>query len=544
MDILSNMDIRETTGVPNMHNTNIALAQCHDYLNDTAVALRADVRIEICQDGVNVTNATQSLRLRNMNHGVRDVLGSISSGPVLLRSIRDSLDPTGYAQLGFITRQLGCALTMCVLNGKDELIRIERIAGSGNYAVPSLDEASVCRLSEFTFVTRRGDGLVLESPLARHRVTLVGAVTWSLPGQLSTWRTVADTALGDTPQPIVRSILAHLAGAGLVDVDGQGGISADPSQEVALRQWEFHDLLLHSRSRHGRYDGPMGGVYPFLGEIDPQPAVKPPPDGPRITLHRPQWADIQARDPSFTTVLEGRASVRHHGVRALTADELGEFLYRVARVRAKHDLGQGAMYEMASRPWPCGGGVYELELYLTIDRCTGLDAGIYYYDPVAHQLILINESAADRDSLFGVAQASAGGIPRPQVLVTITSRFQRLSWKYRAIAYSITLRDVGVLYQTMYLVATAMSLAPCGLGSDNAVLAERVLGLDYLRESSVGDFILGSSPARSGDGPFAEPWQGVNDPEWAAYADAALSARLLNLVDGRCSRACTGGATC
>jgi len=42
----------------------------------------------------------------------------------------------------------------------------------------------------------------------------------------------------------------------------------------------------------------------------------------------------------------------------------------------------------------------------------------------------------------------------PQILVTIAARFGRVSWKYSALAYSLILKDVGVLMQTLYLIAT------------------------------------------------------------------------------------------
>jgi SagB-type dehydrogenase family enzyme len=77
----------------------------------------------------------------------------------------------------------------------------------------------------------------------------------------------------------------------------------------------------------------------------------------------------------------------------------------------------------------------------------------------------------------------------------MASRFQRLGWKYNAIAYAATLKNVGVLYQTMYLVATAMDLAPCGLGSGNSDLLAEAAGLDDLNESSVGELMLGSRRA-------------------------------------------------
>jgi hypothetical protein len=77
-----------------------------------------------------------------------------------------------------------------------------------------------------------------------------------------------------------------------------------------------------------------------------------------------------------------------------------------------------------------------------------------------------------------------------------------------------------VLYQTMYLVATAMGLAPCGLGNGDADMSARVLGLDYLRESSVGDFLLGSrSPDDTVAGEPEEGWHMLNDPEWSLQTD-------------------------
>jgi SagB-type dehydrogenase family enzyme len=83
----------------------------------------------------------------------------------------------------------------------------------------------------------------------------------------------------------------------------------------------------------------------------------------------------------------------------------------------------------------------------------------------------------------------------PQVVVTLASRFGRLSWKYEGIAYATTLKNVGVLYEVMYLTATAMGLAPCALGAGDSAAFARATGLDPLVESSVGEFMLGAGGA-------------------------------------------------
>ena len=93
--------------------------------------------------------------------------------------------------------------------------------------------------------------------------------------------------------------------------------------------------------------------------------------------------------------------------------------------------------------------------------------------------------------MLAEAGFSTGTGALPQILVVVAARFPRLSWKYESIAYSLVLKHVGCLLQTLYLVATSMDLAPCGIGGgDSAQFARVVPGSRYL-ETSVGEFVLG-----------------------------------------------------
>jgi oxazoline/thiazoline dehydrogenase len=195
--------------------------------------------------------------------------------------------------------------------------------------------------------------------------------------------------------------------------------------------------------------------------------------------------------------MEARHSVRRYGNRAIAASELGEFLYRTARVRSIVPPGAGQLYEASRRPYPSGGATHDIELYLTIRDCDGIEPGIYHYDPLDHALYLISDRPTQIAAMMDNAVSAAALKSRPPVLITFASRFNRLSWKYRGISYATTLKNVGVLYEAMYLAATAMSLAPCALGGGDSALFSRVTGLDPLVESSVGEFILGPLP----DGP-------------------------------------------
>jgi SagB-type dehydrogenase family enzyme len=115
------------------------------------------------------------------------------------------------------------------------------------------------------------------------------------------------------------------------------------------------------------------------------------------------------------------------------------------------------------------------------------------YDPAGHRLVQIAGCTPEVESLLDDAASSAGIDPRSiQVLIVLASRFQRIAWKYESIAYALTLKHVGVLYQTMYLAATAMGLAPCAVGCGDSDQFARAAGTEYHVESSVGEFLLGS----------------------------------------------------
>jgi SagB-type dehydrogenase family enzyme len=151
-------------------------------------------------------------------------------------------------------------------------------------------------------------------------------------------------------------------------------------------------------------------------------------------------------------------------------------------------------YEISQRPYPSGGAAYDLEIYLAVNQCAGLARGLYHYDPAAHVIRSVDVGHKRLEALVRDAQGSAKMLFTPQIVLILVSRFQRLAWKYQMVAYATTLKNVGVLFQTMYLVATAMKLAPCALGTGNSDLFAEAAATDYFAETSVGEFLLGSAP--------------------------------------------------
>ena len=180
----------------------------------------------------------------------------------------------------------------------------------------------------------------------------------------------------------------------------------------------------------------------------------------------------------------------------ITLAELARFLDGAARVQSKWksriDLGGGGpVVAYTARPYPSGGSAYELELYLAVANCEGLARGFYHYDADRHALVPIGASAPELDAQLAAAEFAMDAPGAPQILITIAARFDRMSWKYSSIAYSLILKDVGVLIQTLYLMATDMGLGGCAIGSINIDLFAKMTGIEFHVEGPVGQFALG-----------------------------------------------------
>jgi SagB-type dehydrogenase family enzyme len=91
---------------------------------------------------------------------------------------------------------------------------------------------------------------------------------------------------------------------------------------------------------------------------------------------------------------------------------------------------------------------------VTVHSCADIPYGLYHYDPLNDQRCKLVGRNAYLEALLRDAKLSAQLFSEPQILITLASRLQRLSWKYNGIAYATTSKNVGGLYQTMYMVAT------------------------------------------------------------------------------------------
>jgi len=384
-----------------------------------------------------------------------------------------------------------------------------------DFTLPVVDvsETQQYALSRFAYLHQHQQQLILESPLSPVLLVLRDWRLSALVHQMVAGQNMADVLADafDLPSDFVGRFFQLLVSYQLLTPVNEDILSdvrrkhLAEDEDEALCQWAFKDLLFHTRSRFGRHSWPVGKTFPFNGRFDPLPAVKENPhaDALAIPLHQPNIESLKEHDMTLTKALEDRRTLRvQDHEQPITLIQLGEFLYRVARVKERIPINAHSKYETSRRPYPSGGATYDLDIYLAVHACEGLPSGLYYYQPEEHQLYQVSERTTALDAILANAVYATLSTATPQIVCCLTSRMARISWSYEGLAYAIALKNVGVLYQTMYLVATAMGLAPCGVGNGNSDLFAQISGINYYAESAVGEFLLGSvlsSPVKNGE---------------------------------------------
>jgi SagB-type dehydrogenase family enzyme len=341
-------------------------------------------------------------------------------------------------------------------------------------------------LSRFSYIRKKNKMLILESPLGNCIIYLSDPRSVMFINLLTTPSSfnflLKSTSFFKSEQLLAFLNLLIIAKA-ITNVELE-----DSSED--LMQWDFHDLLFHSRSRMGRHHYSSGKTFRFKGRIEPTPALKTWHAGKITVLPMPKEQSFLKKE-SLQISLEKRRSIRSYGKKSITLEQLSEFLYRSARVKKSYDMNDNSPYQTTLRPYPNAGACYELELYICLQRGDAIEAGLYHYHPKQHILELISTDESSINELAAQANRAIGKNNFLDVLIIITARFGRVNWQYESIAYSLILKNVGVIYQTFYLIATEMGLAPCALGSGDSDLFARIAGLNYFEETSVGEFLLG-----------------------------------------------------
>jgi SagB-type dehydrogenase family enzyme len=151
--------------------------------------------------------------------------------------------------------------------------------------------------------------------------------------------------------------------------------------------------------------------------------------------------------------------------------------------------------EIYFRAAACTGALYEIELYVVSSDLSGLNAGVYHFNPADLSLRLLREG----NFRGNLAQATAmePAVVHAPATIICTGTYWRNAWKYQARTYRHFGWDNGTLLANMLAVCAASGLpAEIVLGFGDAEV-NHLLDLDTRREVSLCLVPIGRTSASS-----------------------------------------------
>jgi SagB-type dehydrogenase family enzyme len=159
--------------------------------------------------------------------------------------------------------------------------------------------------------------------------------------------------------------------------------------------------------------------------------------------------------------------------------------------------------EIAFRAASCTGALYEIDLYVVCQDLSGLEAGVYHFDPGDFALRRLRE----RDHRGVLIRATAGdeSIRHAPVTIVCSGTYWRNAWKYRARTYRHFGWDNGTILANVLAAAGALRLPArivCGFVDDDI---NGLLSLDVDREVAFSMVAVGRVAATPPDPPPVAP---------------------------------------
>lgn len=166
-----------------------------------------------------------------------------------------------------------------------------------------------------------------------------------------------------------------------------------------------------------------------------------------------------------------RRSRRKYNQQSLPLRELAFLLWATQGVR------EVLRDTVSLRTVPSAGARHAFETYICALRVEGVDAGIYRYLPLSHQLVRHAgvPDLADRVTDACFEQGFAGSAAAVFVWTAIP---YRMEWRYGLAAHKVIALDAGHVCQNLYLACGAVDAGTCAIGAYDQEKMDELLGVD------------------------------------------------------------------
>lgn len=174
--------------------------------------------------------------------------------------------------------------------------------------------------------------------------------------------------------------------------------------------------------------------------------------------------------------LEKRHSTRQYSnIIKMDINELSTLLLYSYGV-AKHKENYFGV-EVTTRYHGSGGGLYPVDVYLLINNVTGINPGIYKYQPISHSLKPVSDDF-DIEKLYPYGNFD---LENYAFCALYEYDVNRNYVKYGELSLMVTFIEAGLMAQNLDLVAESMGFSTCQAAGYNKKYADKILGIDGIK---------------------------------------------------------------
>ncbi len=183
-----------------------------------------------------------------------------------------------------------------------------------------------------------------------------------------------------------------------------------------------------------------------------------------------------------------RRSLRRYSPEPLSLAELSFLLWAT---QGLHEVSpDGAS---SRRTVPSAGARHPLNTYLAVNRVSGLEPGIYLYQPIEHRLCLLRQPE-DLPGKLAAASLDQAFVGKAAVVFLWAAVPYRCEWRYSMVAHKVIALDGGHVCQNLYLACVAIGAGACAIGAYDQAAADTLVGADGADEFVIYLAAVGKPP--------------------------------------------------
>jgi SagB-type dehydrogenase family enzyme len=203
--------------------------------------------------------------------------------------------------------------------------------------------------------------------------------------------------------------------------------------------------------------------------------------------HIPLTRSLPNLEHSLLDLLRCECSVAS---RTLGQEELGQVLIMSVGIRRF-----GRSSGMIKRWGATGGNLGSVEAFVAVNRVSGLQPGLYFYQARDHSLARLNDYLTSVADFIAAATGVVGD--KPDAVIILAGAYHRLSRKYGPFAYKLMNFDAGMAASQLGLVGSGLGISVHQLSAWDDHAIEKRLRLEPFEEQVTNVLVLSSKDDRA-----------------------------------------------